>query len=154
MGNDSELLRLEQFVEKLLQKFSSLKAERDHLLQSVAEKRSDIADHKLVIKEKEDVIAARDEKIAQLEAQLSEKDDERVAISTKVSSIMEQIESWELSLEEDDAAGLQPDESSVEEEFTTAAEPAEKPAEADDEGVLPEKKEKQVKEERIQCDLF
>lgn len=140
---DSELLRLEQFVEKLLQKFSSLKAERDHLLQSVEEKQKAIADHKLTIKEKDVAIAARDEKIAELKAQLSVKDDERDEISNKVNSIMEQIELWELALEEDEVEGN--------------AGSVEADAQAEENKALStslEEEEKPSKEERIQCDLF
>ncbi len=104
MSKDTELLRLEQFVEKLLQKFSALKAERDGLLRDIAEKEDIIAGHELTIEEKIGFIAARDEKIEELEAQISAKNDERTEISNKVNSIMEQIESWELSLEEGAAA--------------------------------------------------
>ncbi len=139
----SELLRLEQFVEKLLQKFSSLKVERDHLLQSVEEKQKAIADHKLTIKEKDVAIAARDEKIAELKAQLSVKDDERDEISNKVNSIMEQIELWELALEEDEVEGN--------------AGSVEADAQAEENKALStslEEEEKPSKEERIQCDLF
>ncbi len=100
MSKDTELLQLEQFVEKLLKKFSALKTERDGLLQNVAEKEEVIAGHELTIEEKDKVIAARDKRIGELEAQVSAKDSERSEISNKVNSIMEQIESWELSLEE------------------------------------------------------
>ncbi len=104
MSKDTELLQLEQFVEKLLKKFSALKTERDGLLQNVAEKEEIIAGHELTIEEKDKVIAARDKRIGELEAQVSAKDSERSEISNKVNSIMEQIESWELSLEESEGA--------------------------------------------------
>lgn len=107
MCKDTELLRLEQFVEKLLQKFSDLRNERDALLQTVAEKESAIAGHEQTIAErdatigeKDGIINARDEKIVELEIELDTKNDERNEISSKVSSIMEQIESWELSLDD------------------------------------------------------
>lgn len=99
MDKDTELLRLEQFVEKLLRKFSELKDERDGLLQTVTQREETIAQRDMTIEEKNGVINERDEKILDLEVQLDAKNTERNEISNKVSSIMEQIESWELSLE-------------------------------------------------------
>ncbi len=136
MTKETELLRLEQFVEKMLQKFSMLKKERDGLLQRVAEKENLVADYEKILterddalEEKEGIINARDEKIRELETQLSENKNERNEISNRVSSIVEQIESWELGLDEETG-------------------------EQEDQSVSHQEKEGQAVEGRIQQDLF
>jgi chromosome segregation ATPase len=79
MGQDSELRRLEQFVEKLLVRFSELRAEQARLLKELAE---------------------REQQIVELRANISSKEIERSEISQRVNRIVEQIEEWEMGLEE------------------------------------------------------
>lgn len=79
MSQDNELRRLEQFVEKLLGRFSELRAEKAKLLQELRE---------------------RDLLIENLHSNLSSKDMERSEISQRVSKIVEQIEAWEMGLGE------------------------------------------------------
>ncbi|BHH84153.1 hypothetical protein [Desulforhopalus sp. 52FAK] len=79
MDRDTELQRLEQFVEKLLLSFAELKEEKKALL------------HKL---------KQKDTLIAELEGNISSKDSERSEISLRVGKLVEQIEDWELGLEE------------------------------------------------------
>lgn len=81
MDKDTELQRLEQFVEKLLLNFAELKEEKKRLLKKLKE---------------------RDALIADLEGNISSKDSERSEISMRVGKLVEQIEDWELSLDEDD----------------------------------------------------
>jgi chromosome segregation ATPase len=78
MSQDNELRRLEQFVEKLLANFSQLRAEKAKLEQELQE---------------------RDVKLENLRRSLESKDMERGEISQRVSKIVEQIEEWESTLE-------------------------------------------------------
>ncbi len=78
MSQDNELRRLEQFVEKLLARFSELRAEKAKLLQELRERELQVED---------------------LRSNLSSKDVERNEISQRVSKIVEQIEEWETGLE-------------------------------------------------------
>ncbi|MBU1567783.1 MAG: hypothetical protein KJ630_19425 [Proteobacteria bacterium] len=80
MSQDNELRRLEQFVEKLLARFSELRAEKANLLQELRE---------------------RELKIDDLRNNLSSRDLERSEISQRVSKIVEQIEEWESGLVEE-----------------------------------------------------
>ncbi len=79
MSQDNELRRLEQFVEKLLGRFTELRAEKAKLLQELRERELQIED---------------------LHSNLSSKDIERSEISQRVNKIVEQIEEWEMGLEE------------------------------------------------------
>lgn len=79
MGQDSELRRLEQFVEKLLVRFSELRAEQARLLKELAE---------------------REQQIVELKTNISSKEIERSEISQRVNRIVEQIEEWEMGLDE------------------------------------------------------
>ncbi len=78
MSQDNELRRLEQFVEKLLARFSELRAEKAKLLQELRE---------------------RELQVEGLRNDLSSRDMERSEISQRVSKIVEQIEEWETGLD-------------------------------------------------------
>lgn len=80
MEHESELQRLEKFVEKILTRFSALKAEKKQLEQEVFE---------------------RDLLIEELRENISSKVTERIEISERVNKIVDQIEEWELNLETD-----------------------------------------------------
>ncbi len=88
MSQDNELRRLEQFVEKLLGRFSELRAEKAKLLQELRERELQIED---------------------LHSNLSSKDIERSEISQRVNKIVEQIEEWEMGLEEIAAVAADPE---------------------------------------------
>ncbi|MFT5701195.1 MAG: chromosome segregation ATPase [Desulforhopalus sp.] len=81
MDRDTELQRLEQFVEKLLLNFAELKEQKSKLLQTLKE---------------------RDSLIAELEGNISSKDSERTEISLRVGKLVEQIEDWELGLDDEE----------------------------------------------------
>ncbi|MDR3090388.1 MAG: hypothetical protein LBU39_11345 [Desulfobulbaceae bacterium] len=87
MDQGHELARLEEFVGKLRQGFRALKAERARLVATVEE---------------------RDATIADLEAQLNDKNSEREDISNRVNRLIEQIEELELGSEEEISASHQP----------------------------------------------
>ncbi len=82
MDQESELQRLEKFVEKLLTRFTALKAEKAQLEQEVFE---------------------RDLLIEELRENISSKVTERNQISERVNKIVDQIEEWELNLENSEA---------------------------------------------------
>lgn len=94
MDRDTELLRLEQFVEKLLLSFAELKEEKKQLLSKLKDRDGSIVDLKENIEELES-------NIAELEGNISSKDNERTEISLRVGKLVEQIEDWELGLDDD-----------------------------------------------------
>jgi chromosome segregation ATPase len=79
MEQGSELQRLEKFVEKILTRFSALKAEKEQLDQELFE---------------------RDLLIEELRESISSKETERNEISERVNKIVDQIEEWEINLED------------------------------------------------------
>ncbi len=85
MAQETELQKLERFVEKLLEKFSALKAQHKQLQQELGEK---------------------EEQIVQLEGDISTNDTERTEISQRVNKLVDQIEEWEMSLDEVDEESL------------------------------------------------
>lgn len=86
MSKDTELQRLEQFVEKLLTKFTELKDQKNQLVQELKE---------------------RDALINELRGNISTKDDERNEISVRVNKLVGQIEEWELALGEEDTETIE-----------------------------------------------
>ncbi len=80
MIQDSELSRLEGFVEKMMKRFSKLQDEKTQLLKDLGE---------------------RDQIIDELRINLSTRDSERGEVSQRVSRIVEQIEEWERNFEEE-----------------------------------------------------
>ena len=112
MNEDSELSRLERFVEKLLVKYDELREEKAQLLKTVAE---------------------RDSQIEDLEINILTHDSERMVISERVNKIVDQIEEWEMGLEEDAAEGTEKTEETAESE-TEAEESADDNVEKDDDG--------------------
>jgi chromosome segregation ATPase len=112
MDRDTELQRLEQFVEKLLLSFAELKEERKQLLSKLSNRDGSIVDLK-------DNITELESNIAELEGNISSKDNERTEISLRVGKLVEQIEDWELGLDdevEDVAASDDSDEDTGEDE--------------------------------------
>lgn len=79
MGRDSELLRLEQYIEQLLHRFSVLQAEKKRL--------------------ESDLQRANDDN-RQLRQQLDALHGERGDIRTRVTSLIERIERWEAETED------------------------------------------------------
>lgn len=77
MSQESELVRLENFVNKLLEQFGQLKEENGRLTQELQQ---------------------RDETIDDLKGQLEDNHLEKVEIGDRVSSIIGKIEDWESTL--------------------------------------------------------
>lgn len=111
MDRDTELQRLEQFVDKLLASFAELKEEKKILLKKVKD---------------------RDAQIVELQNNLASKDSERSEISMRVGKLVEQIEDWELALEDDESAE----------------------DDSGEEGEAAEDGEEEVEEGRVQHNLF
>jgi hypothetical protein len=122
MEQESELQRLEKFVEKILTRFSLLKEEKGQLEQEVFE---------------------RDLLIEELRESISSKVTERNEISERVNKIVDQIEDWELNLEQGEDV--------TKTEFSAVQPHSE-------EGVLPDAQEteddRDEEERRMQHDLF
>lgn len=111
MDRDTELQRLEQFVEKLLLNFAELKDQKKDLL-------SKLKDRDTSIVELEANIVDLEANIAELEGDITSKDSERTEISHRVNKLVEQIEDWEIGLDEDVVEGeeqgqVQPDDFST-----------------------------------------
>lgn len=81
MEQESELQRLEQFVESLLARFTQLREENRKLQRELVE---------------------RDEEIRNLRSNLSSSDIERNEISLRVNRLVAQIEEWERNLDEEE----------------------------------------------------
>ena len=77
MSQDSELVRLENFVSKLLEQYSQLKDENGRLNRELKD---------------------REETIVDLKGQLDENNLEKLEIGERVSSIIGKIEDWESTL--------------------------------------------------------
>lgn len=103
MEQDSELKRLEKFVENLLARFTELRAEKAALLQDIRD---------------------RDEIISELRESISSKDSERSEVTLRVGKIVEQIEEWEQSLEQKETGETSLAEEESEEEEESPAEAA------------------------------
>ena len=84
MENNAELARLEQFVDKLLNKYHELK-EEFHSLQAT--------------------LRERDAECADLKSRLSELSSERAAVGERVSGLIGRIEQWEAEQEALDTTG-------------------------------------------------
>ena len=78
MENNAELVKLEQFVDKLITKYQKLK-EEFHALQTTLQE--------------------RDAECADLKEQVSELSSERVVVGEKVSGLIGRIEQWEAEQE-------------------------------------------------------
>jgi len=74
MGNNAELVRLEEFVDKLLTKYNQLKAEY-HAVQ--------------------DTLRQRDAECAELKNTIFTLSTERTAVGNRVSGLLDRIEQWE-----------------------------------------------------------
>ena len=94
MGQNSELVKLEEFVSKLRHGFQELKTECARLAAAVEERDATIADLKA--------------KFADLEAKLGERVSEREDISDRLNRLIEQIEELELGGEETVVIAHQP----------------------------------------------
>ena len=131
MEQDRELKRLEKFVENLLTRFTELRTEKAVLLQEIRD---------------------RDEIIEELRESVSSKDSERSEVSLRVEKIVEQIEEWEQSLNDDEFDQTPPvdDESDVE----TAAEDETSSAEETDSDESTDAEDAKEEEGKGQQNLF
>jgi chromosome segregation ATPase len=90
MNKNEELVRLEEFVDSLLNKYNGLKGQYHSL---------------------EVTLASRDEEISELKADIAELKDERTDVGSRVSGLLGRIEQWEAEQGSDepvnDAEGMQ-----------------------------------------------
>ncbi|MEE4136281.1 MAG: hypothetical protein V2I32_09395 [Desulforhopalus sp.] len=82
MGQNGELQKLEEFVEKLLSRSNLLRQQKAKL---------------------ETELAERDRLIAELRESLAAQDSERSEVNDRLSKIVDQIEEWELDQDEEKA---------------------------------------------------
>jgi chromosome segregation ATPase len=96
MEENSELIRLEQFIDKLLDKYKELRQNHDSLKVALAEK---------------------DNECSGLKERVAELGSERVVVGERVTSLIDRIEEWEieqsyLDMDEDGDQGDQHNDSS------------------------------------------
>jgi peptidoglycan hydrolase CwlO-like protein len=84
MQEEKELARLEDIVAKLLTRFNTLQADK---------------------KKVDDLLVQREATISTLQDELAGLKDERGAIGSRVSNLLDQIEAWEASAVTDDDTG-------------------------------------------------
>jgi chromosome segregation ATPase len=109
MSQESEFERLERYVSKLLAQYDSLLEENSILLRSVKQK---------------------DEEIRELKNQINSADTERGDISNRIKALIDQIEEWESTISNADAASERPETSGESQpEQTETADTAEEVAE-------------------------
>ncbi len=75
MEENNELIRLEQFVDKLLNKYKELKQRHDSLKVALDQ---------------------RDNECAELKGKIDNLDSERVVVGERVTSLIDRIEEWEI----------------------------------------------------------
>ena len=105
MGRDSELVRLEKHVERLLEEFTNLRAEKQRLEQEVLEQQAESR---------------------RLREVLDGVDSERTDVCDRVNSLIERLERWESELESDESTA-----GSREQGFADAEIPEQMPEEED-----------------------
>jgi chromosome segregation ATPase len=102
MESSAELVKLEQFVDKLLTKYHELKDNFHALQETLRERDSEIGDLKGQVSE-------RDSEIADLKGQIEELSSERAHVGERVAGLIGRIEEWEaeqdVSLETSAGAG-------------------------------------------------
>jgi archaellum component FlaC len=91
MENNAELIRLEEFVDKLLNKYNTLKADYLNL---------------------QDTLRDRDNECAELKANIENLTSERTEVGSRVAGLLDRIEQWEGEHDElpegnEDQGGLQ-----------------------------------------------
>ena len=133
MEQDKELKRLENFVENLLTRFTELRAEKAELLQESRD---------------------RDAVIEELRVNVSTKDTERSEISLRVGKIVQQIEEWEQSLDENEFEDISQAGESADSEVETAVEEEISSDEESDSDESTEAEEVRSEEGRGQKNLF
>ena len=130
MGSESELIRLEKYIERLLKGYTALKAEKQQVEQNLQKQKTETD---------------------KLQKELNSLDSERGSIRDRVNSLIGQIEQWESEVGEESGEGDSDDDS--EEEDPEEEDPEEEDPEEDD---LPEPEE-MSEEERgggVQKKLF
>jgi len=102
MESSAELVKLEQFVDKLLTKYHELKDNFHALQETLRERDSEITDLKGQVSERDSEIAdlkgqvsERDSEIADLKGQIEDLSSERAHVGERVAGLIGRIEEWE-----------------------------------------------------------
>lgn len=124
MGSDSELIRLEQYIERLLDGYAKLKKEKQNIEQRIVD------------------LQAENDKYKQ---ELDSLDSERGVMRDRVNSLIGQIEQWETEIDGEDGGDGSSAEDEQEEESEEDPEDGEPPV---------KKKRKVDKSAKAQKNLF
>ena len=84
MGSESELIRLEKYIERLLKGYTALKAEKQQVEQNLQKQKTEND---------------------KLQKELNSLDSERGSIRDRVNSLIGQIEQWESEVDEESGEG-------------------------------------------------
>ena len=90
MGSESELIRLEKYIERLLKGYTALKAEKQQVEQNLQKQKTETD---------------------KLQKELNSLDSERGSIRDRVNSLIGQIEQWESEVGEESGEGDSDDDS-------------------------------------------
>lgn len=93
MGSESELIRLEKYIERLLKGYTALKAEKQQVEQNLQKQKTETD---------------------KLQKELNSLDSERGSIRDRVNSLIGQIEQWESEVGEESGEGDSDDDSEEE----------------------------------------
>lgn len=113
MARDSELIRLEEYVDKLLGEFSSVKAEKQRL---------------------EELLKEQKVENKRLADALNSVDSERTDVCDRVTSIISRLERWESELEGDVQIPETPDQEAAEGDTVPVFKEEPAPQDEDDRG--------------------
>lgn len=125
MGSDSELIRLEQYIERLLDGYKKLKKEKQNIEQRLVE------------------VQAENDKYKK---ELDSLDSDRGAMRDRVNSLIGQIEQWETEIDEDEGGDGSSGDDEEDEESEEDSEDEEEPP--------VKKKRKSEKGAKAQKNLF
>jgi chromosome segregation ATPase len=138
MGSDNELVRLENYIERLLSGYAALKAEKQDVEKRLAAVQEEKAAAQGETTAAQDEIAAVKEELAAAQAQieklqgeLDSVDSERTVTRDRVSSLIVQIEQWESELEAGPDAESADDDTAAQKERSKREEPAVKQSKED-----------------------
>jgi septal ring factor EnvC (AmiA/AmiB activator) len=132
MGSDSELKRLEKYIDRLLKGYTALKAEKQQIEQQLAGHQSDNTQVKKELEQTAKQLKEQQAENAKISKELEALDSERGVMRDRVSNLIGQIERWEAEIDEQGEGGEADDEDAEDDDPEDGAPP--ESLQADDDG--------------------
>ena len=110
MGSDSELKRLEKYIDRLLKGYTALKAEKQQIEQQLTGHQSDNTQVKKELEQTAKQLKEQQAENAKIRKELDSLDSERGVMRDRVSNLISQIERWEAEIGEQESSGDTDDE--------------------------------------------